>query len=321
MADENKPQPPSEDNKPQRPIGIKPITIKPKAPSSAEPLALASEEPVVRRPGETPDKTAKIESPSIHPAPPLGKPLESEPTTTTIRLKPVTPTQPPLSQSAKPPQAPAAGAPLKPLQPKSIQPPSIKPSSSQTSESAAKSKTSRISLDAAFAETPLRPKSPSGATGHVPVGKITGNLSAAADEAELTRRRTLRLGAQPEKGKTSAINLPNEPELAEAPTIRKRKTLVLKKDKAEAGATIAAGAAPQESSAGDENISAFSAFQNAAPVEKTNPVFPILAIAACLVIVALILMYMAQACGPDRSLTAFSSFTGGPNIGWPGKIM
>ncbi len=321
MADENKPQPPAEENKPPRPIGIKPITIKPKAPASADSPPLTPEEPVLRKPGEMPDKTAKIESPAIHPEVASGKPLDPEPTTTTIRLKPVTPAQPPLSQPVKPPVASPPGAPLKPLQPASIQPPSIKPASSQTSETAAKSKTSRISLDAAFSETPLRPKSPSGATGHIPVGKITGNLSAAASEAEMTRRRTLRLGAQPDSGSAPVSTQQNEPELAEAPTVRKKKTLVLKKDKAEAESPISTGSAPLESTSGDENISAFSAFQNTAPVEKTNPIFPILAFVACLVIIALIMLYMAQGSGPDRSLTEFSSFPGGPNIPWPGKAM
>ena len=90
----------------------------------------------------------------------------------------------------------------------------------------------------------------------------------------------------------------------------------MKKDKV---ADTAAG--PEAAGAEDEHVSAFSAFQNAAPVEKTNPVFPILAILACLVIIALILMYMAQASGVDRSLTAFSTFQNGPNINWPGKLL
>jgi len=52
-----------------------------------------------------------------------------------------------------------------------------------------------------------------------------------------------------------------------------------------------------------------------------NPVFPILAIASVFVIAALVVLYMSQACGPDRSLTGFVSFPGMPAPSWPGKVL
>ena len=82
------------------------------------------------------------------------------------------------------------------------------------------------------------------------------------------------------------------------------------------GPTITAGSESEESG----NVSAFAAFQGPPP-KKMNPVFPILAIASVFVIAALVVLYMSQACGPDRSLTGFVSFPGLPAPSWPGKVL
>lgn len=229
-----------------------------------------------------------------------GRPLSAQPTNTTVRLKPVVP-------PSTSPASPANTAPIKPIRPPTIHPPTFKPSSAPVSESAVKAKTSRISLDAVFADATSVSKS---ATGPAPVGKITGNLTAAAEEGESSRRPTLRFSPSPKTGADSLGGI------GDAPTVKKKKPLVLKKDKLETAATAATDDQPAES----DNVSAFAAFQTA-PAEKTNVFFPIVAALTCFVVIALILMYMSQASGLDRSLTAYSSIPGGPNIDWPGKIM
>ncbi len=316
----------AEDNNtpnPQRPIGIKPITIKPMQPPAKAPEAPATDSPVAAAPASP----AAIKPITITPSSAPGKTLDAVAATTTIRLKPVVQNTGAMSPSASAP--PPGALPPQQFRPQTIQPPSIKPSIHPPLDSASKSKTSRISLDSAFGETTTAPSIHIGSASTAPVGKITSNLTADSlsiakgqtakvslplqtSESEITRRRTLRV-----KSPTQVINdTPEAPEvLTEAPTVRKRKTLVLKKDQANSS-----DAKEDGSSEGEEShVSAFSAYQNQ-PVEKTNPVFPVLAVAAMFMIVALAVMYMAQACGPDRSLTAFSTFPGMSAPNWPGKI-
>ncbi len=240
--------------------------------------------------------------------------------TTTIRLKPVLQNPGVVS--------PSASVAPQPIRPPTLQPPSIKPSPHPPLNSASKSKTSRISLDSAFGDTTASPLINIRPSSTAPIGKITSNLTTDSlniakgqtakvslplqtSESEVTRRRTLRVKAPSQV----AAESPEVAEsLTEAPTIRKKKALVLKK---ESDSSDASGDA--EASGDDEQISAFSAFQNQ-PVEKTSPLFPVLAVAAIFMIVALIAMYMSQAAGPDRSLTAFSSYPGMGAPSWPGKI-
>ena len=303
----------------QRPIGIKPITIKPMQPPAQNPAPAAAE--------------SAAEAPTIRPlsinvAPAAGRALNGGSTNATIRLKPVIS----LNQTGVL-QSPPSASPIQPMRPQTIQPSSIRPSIIPTPEAAAKSKTARISLDSALGETPaLQNLQVGGIIPPAPVGKITSNLTAdslsinkgqtakvslplQSPESEITRRRTLRV-------KAAATSSPEsepiqEKSSSEAPTVKK-KSFVFKKDKAEAEAAAALNDATAP--AGEGQISAFSAFQTA-PVAKTNPVFPVLAFVAVFMIIALSVLYMSQACGPDRSLTAFSSFLGMPSPSWPGKVL
>lgn len=242
--------------------------------------------------------------------------------TTTIRLKPVAQNPGVVSPSA-------VSASPQPMRPPTIQPPSIKPSIHPPLDAASKSKTSRISLDSAFGDTTASPIINISPSSTAPVGKITSNLTAASlnaakgqtskvslplqtSESEVTRRRTLRVKAPSQEATEEKPEAADG--LGEAPTIRKRKTLVLKKNQGNAEDSEAGEAGDD-----DAQISAFSAFQNQ-PVAKTNPLFPVLAVAAIFMIIALTIMYMSQAAGPDRSLTAFSSYPGMGAPSWPGKI-
>lgn len=311
-----------------RPIGIKPITIKPMTPPPSTGEAPAPAAPAPAAPA--PAAASAIKPIAIDPSA-GGKPLGPVTTTATIRLKPVMPTQMSAPVGVRP-DAPTA--PMKPVRPQTIQPPTIKPSTQPTPEAAAKAKTARILLDAALNEIPSGGSIPA-----APVGKITSKITSnlTADVAKAAKSQTSRVSlpqqAAVESGqpRTLRLKVPTPGEtapaesgesLAEAPTIKKKKSLVLKKDKMDAalvgasGPTITAGSESGESG----NVSAFSAFQGPPP-KKMNPVFPILAIASAFVIAALVVLYMSQACGPDRSLTGFVSFPGLPAPSWPGKVL
>ena len=318
-----------------RPIGIKPITIKPMTPPASAGDAPAPAAPAPAAPPPAPAAAPSIKPIAIDPSA-GGKPLGPVATTATIRLKPVMPTQMSAPVGVRP-DAPTA--PMKPVRPQTIQPPTIKPSTQPTPEAAAKAKTARILLDAALNEIPSGMGGSAASVPAAPVGKITSKITSnlTADilkaaksqtsrvslpqqaSADSGQPRTLRLKV-PTPGETASVE--SGESLAEAPTVKKKKSLVLKKDKMDAalagaqGPTITAGADSEESA----NVSAFSAFQGPPP-KKMNPIFAILAIASVFVIAALTVLYMSQACGLDRSLTGFVSFPGLPAPSWPGKVL
>ena len=222
-------------------MDIKPITIKPITPAGASPAAPAADSPA-SAPSVPPSGIKPI---SIKPmVAPTLKPADSgDGESATIRLKPVPPAG----------TAPAAPTPLKPmpLKPVPLTAPPAGPAAAPAPMQALKGKTSRISLDSALASPPTAAAAPA-------MGKITTNLSAAAQAAKgqtakvsltiveddaMTRHQTLRMKAPAAKPATPAPAAPKPAaeDASEAPTIRK-KTLVLKKDGAESSAPAAAPA-------------------------------------------------------------------------------
>lgn len=332
-------------------MDIKPITIKPITPAGAPDSAAA---PSVPSSGIRPINIKPMAAPTLKPAAADGG--ESA----TIRLKPVPPS------AAEP-----AAAPLKPmpLKPAPLAAPSAGTPASPASLQAMKGKTSRISLDSALSSPPTAAAAPA-------MGKLTSNLSAAAqaakgqtakvsltimDDDAMTRHQTLRMKAPTAKPAAPApVAAKPADDASEAPTIRK-KTLVLKKD--------AEGSAPASSAGGDEGTKptlrlkpteggasggskpkitlkgktaaekdeekkkadeAEAKAAEAAPgapgagfdpsmvvqkPEKTNPVFPILAIASMLVAMFTIILFMSERSstgGADLSYTKLV-FRYGPN--------
>lgn len=329
-------------------MDIKPITIKPITPAGAPDSAAA---PSVPSSGIRPINIKPMAAPTLKPAAADGG--ESA----TIRLKPVPPS------AAEP-----AAAPLKPmpLKPAPLAAPSAGTPASPASLQAMKGKTSRISLDSALSSPPTAAAAPA-------MGKLTSNLSAAAqaakgqtakvsltimDDDAMTRHQTLRMKAPTAKPAAPApVAAKPADDASEAPTIRK-KTLVLKKD--------AEGSAPASSAGGDEGTKptlrlkpteggasggskpkitlkgktaaekdeekkkADEAEEKAAEAapgsgfdpsmvvqkpEKTNPVFPILAIASMLVAMFTIILFMSERSstgGADLSYTKLV-FRYGPN--------
>lgn len=206
---------------------IKPITIKPVVPaaSGAAPAAEAAAAPAAPSSG--------IKPISIKPmAAAAPKPLAADGgESATIRLKPIPPSG----------ASPAAPTPLKPmpLKPAPLSAPPAGAPAAPTPLQAMKGKTSRISLDSALSSPPTAAAAPA-------MGKLTSNLSAAAQAAKgqtakvsltimeddaMTRHQTLRMKAPTAKpaAPAPAAPKPDPADASEAPTIRK-KTLVLKKD-------------------------------------------------------------------------------------------
>ena len=313
-------------------MDIKPITIKPITPAGAPESAAA---PSVPSSGIRPINIKPMAAPTRKPAAADGG--ESA----TIRLKPVPPS------AAEP-----AAAPLKPmpLKPAPLAAPSAGTPASPASLQAMKGKTSRISLDSALSSPPTAAAAPA-------MGKLTSNLSAAAqaakgqtakvsltimDDDAMTRHQTLRMKAPTAKPAAPApVAAKPADDASEAPTIRK-KTLVLKKD--------AEGSAPASSAGGDEGtkptlrlkpteggasggskpkitLKGAEAAPSGAPgagfdpsmvvqkPEKTNPVFPIFAIASMIVAIFTIILFMSERSstgGADLSYTKLV-FRYGPN--------
>ena len=273
-----------------------------------------------------------------------------------------------------------SAAPLKPMPLKA--PPAGAPAAPVPMQ-ALKGKTSRISLDSALSSPPTAAAAPA-------MGKLTSNLSAAAqaakgqtakvsltimDDDAMTRHQTLRMKAPTAKpaAPTPAAPKPPADDASEAPTIRK-KTLVLKKDGDSAPAGGAAPASggedtkptlrlkPQEGGPAstkpkitlkgktaaekDEekkkaDEAEAKAAEGAAPAapgapgsgfdpsmvvqkpEKTNPVFPIFAIASILVAMFTIILFMSERSstgGADLSYTKMV-FRYGPNSERAGEPM
>lgn len=347
-----------------RPIGIKPITLKPMTPPSATVIAptppAAPTAEATPAAGSVPSPTPPLSSAPAAPAPteapkisPISidaskatgnKPLGSEYKTTTIRLKPVMPTH----TGSPTVRSEAPTAPMKPIRPTTIQPPTIKPSAQPSPEAAAKAKTARIMLDAALGDVPSQGHTPSATA---PLGKITSNITADISKAikgqtsrvtlpqstlnEAGQPRTLRI--KPQSPSASPTPLPPSPAVtpapesaptvqasaipaSEAPTVQRKKTLTLKKDKMPS-ATPSEGTEAPAAKDDAPAISPIQAFQPAPKATKVNPLFIVAAFAAIFVITALIVLYMSQACGSDRCLTGFASY---PNLtapSWPGKVL
>lgn len=329
-------------------MDIKPITIKPITPAGAPAASAAA--PAVPSSGIRPISIKPMAAPSLKPA---GGDGESA----TIRLKPVQPSgaEPALSPiKPMPLKAPPAGAPAAPVPMQAL-----------------KGKTSRISLDSALSSPPTAAAAPA-------MGKLTSNLSAAAqaakgqtakvsltimDDDAMTRHQTLRMKAPAAKpaAPAPAAPKPAADDASEAPTIRK-KTLVLKKDSEGGAASGDEGTKPtlrlkpqeggasggtkpkitlkgktaeekdeekkkadeaEESAAAAAPGSGFDPAMVAQKPEKTNPVFPIFAIASMLVAMFTIILFMSERSstgGADLSYTKMV-FRYGPNSERAGEPM
>ena len=314
-----------------QPNGIRPISIKPVAPAGAPPAAApaadaAAPQPTIRlkpivprpfvAPGAAPAAPAAAPAPAAPaaaapaptpgPAPAPTAPAAAPGSAPTIRLKPVAPGIRPAAitanlkkpdaaapaedlaatiQISAPPPVSAAGdsgiKPAAPVAPRPLAPTPATPEMKSEQLQAAKSKTSRIDLNAALSAGEPAPGGPrtiriKRPATEAPVGKLTSHIPAQSapaaggeDSTPIGQRRTIRV-KRPPTGPAAAPAPAAAAEGEEKPA--------------------AADAVTPPEFATDVPPAAF-AF-NATPVEKTNPIFPILGLLAVAALAAAI-FYLA----------------------------
>ena len=213
---------------------------------------------------------------------------------------------------------------------------------------AAKGQTAKVSLtvldtDAGTRHQTLRMKAPGAAPAATlrpaaPLKPAPAEPAVAAapepaddSEAPTIRRKTLVLKKE-DGGEDAKPTLRikagggGAPASASKPTLKLRPTVGgAPKPGADAPAPAADGAAAPaaEAAAPAAEASGIGTAFNPAAVaprkEKVNVMFPILAVASLIVVIGLCLLFMSQACGPDRSrYINFSSYPNWPEFGCPG---
>ena len=300
---------------PAAPGAPRPITVrlKPVAPAAAQ--APEAEAQVSTPLASNPRVTARVPIPEIDSAPasvkiaPAAAPTFPQAVSpATVRLRPV------MSQAAAPAVIPAA-APLQPQHPPTPGshplPDGPKPPSGAQVQ-AAKSKTSRISLDSAIGVAPMAPMGADKGDPKTIRLKRPADLSApAAPKASTTPiRQTSRI---PDSALPTA-----EAAAAESSTVTQKKTLKIKRPgvKEEAAAEAPGDGFP-------EGVQMVPVSSLDMPAKEESPVFTAFAVfgavAALFVIAALTWCLAAQAVGPVAGVNATASISG-PELPWGGRI-
>lgn len=297
-------------------------------PSQATAIPMQPTAPAVAAPAPAPVAAAAPAAPAAAaPAPAAVAPAPAA-APATVRLRPVIQPAATMPPPAAPAAAPAAAAPAvtpvaSPLQP--VHPPTPgshplpdgpkPPSSAQVQ--AAKSKTSRISLDSAIGVAPM---SPMGAE--------------KAEPKTIRLKRPADLAAPPPKVSTAPIRqtsrIPDsvlpaaEPAAAAADStsVTQKKTLKIKRPGGKDEA--AAAAAPAEGGESfPEGVALTPLSPIDLPVKEESKVFTTIALIAAIlalcVMGALVYCLLAHGMGPDHGANSLAS-VGGPKLGWAGTI-
>lgn len=300
---------------------IKPINVTPATAPTIKPINVA--------PAATPEIKPVSASPINLKAPAQAPITSKAPTTSMPKVVPSADDDGKATMRIRPP-APAAAPAIK-LSP-------VTPPVGDITAQASKGKTSRISLDSAMDNASASGNSPA------PVGKLTSHIPDIASSApksstvkinvppeeintqQVTRKRTLRV-----KAPARTIPQPGAAPVAtdsEAKTVV-RKPLSIKKPGTPVATPVDTPVDVANNSEGgishipgieDESIMAFGG--NKAPVKavKVNPLFIVVSSLSIVAILIIIVMFLAQSSGPDRSLTKYSSMPDSSEFGFPGKI-
>ena len=322
---------------PISPGAPRPITVRLKPVAAAAPVADEAEAVTqISTPlSASPRVTARVPIPEIDSIPPASVPITpiapvaAAPNFTppaapaTVRLRPVVS---PAAAAAAPVAAPVAAAPTPaitpaaaPLQPQHPPTPGSHPlpdgpkPPSGAQVQAAKSKTSRISLDSAIGVAPMAPMGAEKVEPKTIRLKRPSDLSAPAAPKTSTApiRQTSRI---PDSA------LPNaEAAAAEASTVTQKKTLKIKRPGAKEDAAVeASGEAFPEG----VQMTPISALEMP-PVKAESSVFTaisvVAAVAALFVMAALTWCLAAQAVGPVANMNTTASVSG-PELPWAGRI-
>ena len=297
----------------------RPITVrlKPIAPAAA-PAPGAALHSTSRVPiPEIPAASASVITPAAAPAvAPAGAPA-------TVRLRPVV-------SPAAAPAAPAAAAPavapaaVSPMQPQPPPAPGSNPlpaganPSSVAQVQAAKSKTSRISLDSAIGVAPSM--APMGAEKNEPKTirlKRPTDLAAPAPSPKSSTTPIRQTSRIPD----SALSNP-EP-VADSATVTQKKTLKIKRPGMKEESGVEAAAEGGESFPEGVQMTALSSLEALPPKEESSvftAIAAVVAVAAAIAMVALTYCLAAQAIAPVANANTAASINNGPDLPWPGKL-
>jgi hypothetical protein len=176
----------------------------------------------------------------------------------------------------------------------------------RTTSSAEKRKTSRISLESVLGADAETAEDAGYAPKTIRLKRPTGAASAKVSTAPRTIMVAGKPAAQPAGGQAKA---------GDAPTVRK--TVRVKRP--------TRGGKPSIAVARPNTVEAKVAEQ-AAPLSAGKPdkvcwAFPVMALAAVLVICIAVYMFAVQVLGPNFSLTQFSYSPTAPDLPWPGKLL
>ncbi len=217
------------------------------------------------------------------------------------------------TQAIAPMNPPSAAIPLQPQHPptpgSNPLPEGIKPPSGAQVQ-AAKSKTSRISLDSAIGVAPMTPMGSEPKT--IRLKRPTDLAAPAAKAATSTIRQTSRI---PDAA------MPTASEASEAASVTQKKTLKIKRPGVkEEGAPEGAGVAGEAFPEG-VTMTPIAALDH--PVKPESSVFTAVAVfaatAAAVLLLLLTLCLGAHAMGPVAGKNALASIKG-PELPWPGRI-
>ena len=202
-------------------------------------------------------------------------------------------------------------------------PPVPKPKGSDT---AAKRKTSRISLESVLGED-----QESGAASGAPKTIRLKRPGAEGAPKVATQAKTVRAVKRPtasgeEENSEAAETAETADTAAAAPegeSQTRRKTVVVKRPQAGGGKKLKV-ARPDAEQAAESEAAAAEAAAAAAPAvkgpDRPGPFFAVVSIAATLVVFVMVYMLLAQVIGPNFSMTDYSYAKGGPDLVWPGKL-
>lgn len=227
-----------------------------------------------------------------------------------------------VSQAAAPASTPVKAAALPPLQPQSPPKPGANPlpegpkPPSGAQMQAAKSKTSRISLDSAIGVAPMTPMG-SAAQNEPKTIRLKRPSDLAAPTTPVVKTPTTPI-RQTSRIPDSALPTAESPDSA---GVTQKKTLKIKRPGAKAEESGEEAKSATEAFAEGTQMTPVSSLE-AAPAQESSLITTLSVVAACaaLIVIGLLTWCLAaQAIGPVADVNSTASFTG-PELPWAGSI-
>ena len=302
----------------------------PAAPAAGSPIArkpVIMRKPTLRKPGEAAPAPAAPAAPAVPPAPapsapaPQGITIPREEAAKKMTAR--------ISLASATGQIPSVAVPASTDDVKTIKlkaptvaiPAMPEQDSAAIAAQAAKSKTSRISLESAFSAQPELPSAGGAAPKTIRLKRPTEMGGAPAKpplkpptthiEIPLTPHQTGQVPA-------AAVAAPPPEAAAESPdnSPTRKKTIKVKRPGAGSGPKISLNkgeGGDAASGADDDNLQQLTGFDNLAPIagpDKVNPIFIVAAVIAILVAIDLVWVLAAQLFGPNAAVADYTKAQG-----------